>query len=178
MDSTAVFNIINVLAILLSPLIALQVQKYLNTRSEKIRRKEELFNTLMETRAQPLIYEHVRTLNKIDVVFHKDREVINSWSAYRDHLNSAPPPNASDAEKKIWQDKTFTNLTTLLYKISMLLGYDFDETLIKKGAYMPVAHGIFDLEHAVIRKGLVAIFENNKPLKIELVDPAHSEHND
>lgn len=41
----------NILAILFSPLIALQVQKYLDNRSNKRRRKEEIFNTLMETRA-------------------------------------------------------------------------------------------------------------------------------
>jgi hypothetical protein len=61
----------NVLAILLSPLFALQVGKLLDNLSNRKRRKEEIFNTLMETRAQTLSYEHVRALNKIDVAFYK-----------------------------------------------------------------------------------------------------------
>ncbi|HEX2549761.1 MAG TPA: DUF6680 family protein, partial [Gammaproteobacteria bacterium] len=65
----------NILAILFSPLIALQVQKYLDNRSKEKRIKEEIFSTLMETRAQSISFEHVRALNKIDVAFFHDKAI-------------------------------------------------------------------------------------------------------
>lgn len=42
-------DVFNILAILLSPLIALQVQKILDNLSDKKRRKEDIFNIIMET---------------------------------------------------------------------------------------------------------------------------------
>jgi hypothetical protein len=159
----------NILAILFSPLIALQVQKYLDNRSKEKRIKEEIFSTLMETRAQSISFEHVRALNKIDVAFFHDKAITRSWNAYRDHLNSFPK-EGSDIEKQLWNEKIPEKLAKLLSEMSKLLGYDFDETLLIKSAYAPVAHGFLDSEQAALRKGLVEIFAFKNPLKIELVD--------
>ncbi|MBX3709666.1 MAG: hypothetical protein KIT56_01835 [Gammaproteobacteria bacterium] len=137
-NEAAVFDWLNVIAILLSPLIALQVQKILDNLSNNKRRKEEIFNIIMETRAQPLSFEHVRALNKIDIAFCKDKDVTRSWNTYRDHLNSYPK-EAGEAEQKIWVDKIPEKLARLLSAMSKLLGYDFEETLLIKGAYIPVA---------------------------------------
>src|SRR3990167_8274040 len=124
---------LNILAIFLSPLFALQVGKWLDNFSNKTRRKEEIFNTLMETRAQTLSYEHVRALNKIDVAFYKDKTVRKSWASYRDHLNSYPK-EGNETDQKIWSDKIPQKLADLLAKMAILLKYDFDETLLIKGA--------------------------------------------
>ena len=163
-----VFNWLNVLAILFSPLIVLQVQKFLDSRSNKKRRKEDIFNILMETRAQPLSFEHVRALNEIDIAFYKDKEVTSAWDAYRDHLNSYPK-ETGETEQKIWSNKTPEKMAKLLSEMSKLLGYDFKETLLIKGAYIPVAHGLFDSEQTAIRKGLVELLAFKHPLQVELV---------
>jgi hypothetical protein len=167
--TVAIFDWLNVLAILLSPLIALQVQKWLESFSLKTRRKEEIFNSLMETRAQPLSYEHVRALNKIDIAFYKNKKITRSWNAYRDHFNSFPK-DGGEAEQKIWRDKTPEKMAKLLTEMSKLLGYDFEETLLIKGAYIPVAHGQLEDELSAIRKGLVELLAFKHPLKVELVE--------
>ena len=79
LDQIKISDWLNVAAIILSPIFALQVGKILDSLSNKKRRKEEIFNTLMETRAQTLSYEHVRALNKIDIAFYKDKSVRESW---------------------------------------------------------------------------------------------------
>jgi hypothetical protein len=159
---------LNVLAILLSPLIALQIGKLLETLSSRKRRKEEIFNTLMETRAQTLSYEHVRALNKIDVAFYRDKSVRESWASYRDHLSSYPQ-NGDETDKKIWTDKIPQKLADLLAKMAKLLKYDFDETLLIKGAYIPSAHDLIEKEQSVLRQALVQTFAFKHPLSVKLV---------
>ncbi|MGC1182221.1 DUF6680 family protein [Legionella sp.] len=168
-------DVFNILAILLSPLIALQVQKILDNLSDKKRRKEDIFNTLMETRAQPLSFEHVRALNKIDVAFYKDKSITQSWNNYRDHLNSFPK-DAGEIEQKIWTNEIPEKLVKMLFEMSKLLNYEFDEVLLKKGAYSPVAHGYLDSEQAIIRKGLVELFAFRKPLAVSLVNNPEKQH--
>lgn len=160
---------LNVFAIMLSPLIALQIGKILDGYSDKKRRKEEIFNTLMETRAQTVSYEHVRALNKIDVAFYEDKEVRASWTSYRDHLNSYPK-EGSEAEKAVWSDKLPQKLADLLAKMAKLLNYDFDETLLIKGAYIPVAHNTLEQEQSVLRQALVETFALKRPLNVKLVN--------
>jgi hypothetical protein len=169
MDKVALSDWLNILAILLSPLIALQVGKWLDNFSNKKRRKEEIFNTLMETRAQAISYEHVRALNKIDIAFSNDAQITRSWNVYRDHLNSYPQ-NPTDADQKIWNSTAADKLAELLYEMAKLLGYDFDIVMLKKGAYIPIAHGRLETEQALIRMGLVKLFVDHQPLRVELID--------
>lgn len=167
-DKISLSDWLNVLAILLSPLIALQIGKLLDGFSNRKRRKEEIFNTLMETRAQTLSYEHVRALNKIDVAFYKDKAVRKSWASYREHLNSYPR-EGSEAEKAVWGDKVPQKLADLLTKMAKLLKYDFDETLLIKGAYIPSAHDVIEKEQSVLRQALVETFALKHPINVKLV---------
>ncbi len=161
-------SIINIVSIFSSPLVALQVQKYLNDYANKKRRKEEIFNTLMETRAQPLSFEHVRALNKIDLAFYKDKHITSSWNSYRDHLNKYPK-DQNKAHQEIWVNQITDKLITLLLAMSKLLKYDFDDTALKNGAYLPLAHGNLEMEQAIVRKGLVELFSSQKPLEVNLM---------
>lgn len=62
----------------------------------------------------------------------------------------------------------------MLFEMSKLLNYDFNEVLLKKGAYYPVAHGNLDSEQAKIRKGLVELFDSRKPLVVSIVNHPES----
>lgn len=168
LEQVKISDWLNVVAIILSPIFALQVGKILDSFSNKKRRKEEIFNTLMETRAQTLSYEHVRALNKIDVAFYEDKAVRESWMSYRDHLSSYPK-EGSDAEKAVWSDKLPQKLTNLLAKMAKLLRYDFDDTLLIKGAYILSAHNLIEQEQSVLRQALVETFAFKHPLNVKLV---------
>lgn len=169
LEQVKISDWLNITAIILSPIFALQVGKILDNLSGKKRRKEEIFNTLMETRAQTLSYEHVRALNKIDVAFYGDKAIIKSWTSYRDHLNSYPK-EGSEADKAVWGDKVPQKLADLLAKMAHLLSYDFDETLLIKGAYIPSAHDLIEKEQSVLRQALVETFALKHPLNVKLVN--------
>ena len=80
-----------VFATLLSPLIAVQVQKWIERSTERRDAQRQLFYDLMATRATRVAAKHVEALNRIDLEFHSkhraEREVLNRWRIYADHLN-------------------------------------------------------------------------------------------
>lgn len=88
-------EIINIAAVLLSPLVAVLVTVWLQNRKEKRDMKRWVFNTLVGTRHGPITDEAVRALNMIDVVFHDSPKVRQYWREYYDMLGN---PSLSQPE--------------------------------------------------------------------------------
>jgi hypothetical protein len=92
---------IYMIAIMVSPLIAVQVSEFLNKRKESRGRRVGIFKTLMGTRASRLSADHVQALNTIDIEFHgkdkRSRQVLEAWKAYLNHLNTRLPPRCGSA---------------------------------------------------------------------------------
>jgi hypothetical protein len=83
MDAAAV----NVIALLLSPVLAVGVTLWYQHTKERRDAKVQILNTLMQTRHQSLpTDERVRALNMIDVVFRDSTEVRSLWHQYFDML--------------------------------------------------------------------------------------------
>jgi hypothetical protein len=102
---------INIVAILVAPLVAVQVSLWLERRKERRRRQLETFRTLMATRASGLAPDHVKALNMIDVEFYgsdKSSKAVLHGRSYLDHLNMAA--TASEA----WGTKREDLLVNLL----------------------------------------------------------------
>ena len=61
---------VTVAAIIIGPILAIQIQKILDNLREKKKRRITIFKTLMSTRATRLNKEHVEALNMIDIEFY------------------------------------------------------------------------------------------------------------
>jgi hypothetical protein len=169
-----------ILAILLAPLIAVQVQKYIEMLLEKYRRKLRIFYALMGTRATRLSPEHVQALNMIDIEFYgrkifgfryqseAEKEVQNAWKEYLDHL-CTDVTTASEEELKSWIKKGEDYFIELLSRMAKSLKYEFDKVHLKKGIYAPKGHSEIELEIHAIRKGLVDVLVKGKPLPMNVV---------
>lgn len=159
---------LTILAIVIGPIAAVQVETWLEKRREDRARKLWIFKTLMATRASTLSAEHVQALNVIDLEFRgdADKAVSTAWKTYLDHLNSFP----KDDEKRqaVWSEKSVDLLGRLLLTMGQSLGYEFDEVHIKKGIYFPQAHGDMDLEARIIRRGLAQLLLGDRTLKMEV----------
>jgi hypothetical protein len=159
-------DIIAAIAVLLSPLIALQVSEVLQRRREKRQRRLNVFKTLMATRASGLAPEHVQALNMIDMEFHgadrKSKAVLNAWKAYLDQLNS---PQLDSA---VWGARREDLFVDLLYEMSRHLDYDFDKTHIRRTSYFPKGFGDIELDQLTIRKGVASILSGNAAFPIFL----------
>jgi hypothetical protein len=116
---------IMVAAMLLGPVLAIQIQKFLEARRELRRTRMNLFHTLMQMRGNRLDPAHVQALNSIDLLFHKDKKVMDAWRIYHDHLTSLDR-SPSDAQLDQWVKRDEDYLVELLAALSRVLGYDFD----------------------------------------------------
>lgn len=160
---------LNVLAIVLSPLIALEISRRLDRRRAVEARRLELFRSLMATRASGLAPEHVRALNMIDVEFtgrdNKSRDVLRAWKAYVDHLNTP-------AGSEVWGARREDMLVELLYNMAVALGYDFDKTHIRRTSYFPKGYGDLEWDQLQMRKSLLSVLQGKASLPIWLTNGA------
>ncbi len=165
-------DVLMILAVIVSPFLAVFVQRRIDIIREKRNQKLWVFRTLMATRANKISLEHVQALNSIELFFEKkgkEKKVIDKWSEYLDHLASAPKENDSDYKVKLesWTDKSDDFLADLLSLMGESLGYDFDKVKIKKGIYFPKGHGDIELDNYIIRKGIVDIMLGRRGFPVE-----------
>jgi hypothetical protein len=157
---------IMIAAILLGPVLAVQAQKWLESLKEQRSRKLWIFRTLMTTRANPVSPQHVEALNMIDMEFSgtssKVKEVIDAWRDYHDHLNTKVP----DDQIPSWLDKSSNFLVELLFKMSKVLGYDFNKVQLRRGCYTPGAHTEHDYQLLTIRRSLAAILDGKNAIPV------------
>jgi hypothetical protein len=160
---------INVLALLLSPLIAVQVTEWINRGREKRQRRLDLFKTLMRTRAAFIAPDYVQALNLFGVEFHgKDansQNVLRCFKALLNHLNTQPPAT------EWWGKEREKLLLELILAMGKCLDYDLDKTELTQTSYFPRGYIETELEQQRIRKGFADIVDGNRPLPVEVRQP-------
>ncbi|MFA6562830.1 MAG: DUF6680 family protein [Verrucomicrobiia bacterium] len=110
-------TIVNILAILISPVIAVLVTVYLQDRREKRNQKLWIFHTLIGNRHIAIAPESIRALNMIDVVFHDCNQVRKIWHEYLDMLCNEGLNNAVGFSQR--QKKNLEMIT----EMAKVLGY-------------------------------------------------------
>ena len=112
-------EIINIIAIALSPLIAVRVSAWLQTQKEKRLMRMNIFMSLMSTRHHIApTDETVRSLNMIDVVFCDEEKIKKLWREYFEMLYN--PPSSS-----LWEKKKFELIT----EMAKVVGFEKEITL-------------------------------------------------
>lgn len=145
------------IAVLIGPIIAIQIQKWLELSRSSKERKLRIFKILMSTRASRVSIEHVQSLNMIDIEFvgKNSIKVIEAWRNYHDHLSNG------DTKSTNWVDRNDDLFIDLLLEMGKSIGYKFDKVMLRRTAYSPIAHGDIDSELQIIRKGLATILSGN-----------------
>ena len=109
-------EILNLIAIIIIPIIAVIVGQWLQTRSEKRKDKMHIFKTLMTSRVYGWTQESVHCLNIIDIVFADDKKVRNAW---KDLYDKYCVQNPDESQLK----KIETAQYKLLETMAVSLGY-------------------------------------------------------
>lgn len=160
------------------PILAVQAQKAVESIRERKKRKTNVFESLMATRAARLSAQHVQALNMIDLVFYgarvlgilrrttSEQTILDAWKEYHDHLNT----QIQEDDLKQWIAKGEELLINLLYNMANDVGYKFDRVQLKRGSYSPIAHENLELEQSQIRKHMLNFLAGNTPVKMEIVD--------
>lgn len=163
-------------ATLLSPVIAIQVQKLIERTAERRNAQQDIFRVLMATRATRLDAAHVHALNRIDLDFGtagrrqnaREREVINRWKLYADQLNATLPDKPTDAQAEAWVQRADDLFIELLFALSTALGYSFDKVQLRRAVYRPIAHGLIEGRQEAIQLGIAGLFtgETTLPMRV------------
>ncbi len=168
---------LTITAIIIGPILAVQVQKKIERWRQERERKIWVFKSLMATRGIPLSPRHVESLNMIDLEFSekisKEKPVVDAWRVYHDHLYGVPrdykDPNYQSL-MNIWNDKKQELFTKLLFAMSQALGYTFDEVRLKKGFYTPQGQADLENELLLLRRGILDALYLRKPIPVELIE--------
>lgn len=134
-------EILMIIAIVVSPIIAIQVENYRERICADKQRRLEIFRTLMATRSIRLDPRHIEALNMIELDFHKSKEVKEKWKEYFTHLyKQNPHPEGTEKHETMkaeWLEKSSDLLSQLLHVMGKSLGYNFNEMKIKYSSYCP-----------------------------------------
>jgi hypothetical protein len=165
-------TVISVLAILLSPIFALEVQKRLDDWRDHRERKMKIVRTLMTTRSTQMAPAHVEALNGIEVEFYAksgpEKKVLDAWRLYVTHLNQTTA--TGDALQR-WVEKKNDLMVDLLYEMAKALGYDIDKVAIQKNVYYPKGFWDIETEQHGLRKAALAVFSGERPVMVTTVGP-------
>jgi hypothetical protein len=167
MDLTLKVAIAGVIVAVLAPLIALELQKWLDERHESRSRKLTIFKNLMMYRVTPLSPHFVQSLNLVDLEFNgkdkKDGEVRAQWRILLDHFN-----NYSEAKEPVEKAQELTR--GLLKAMAKCFDYDFDEVYLKRGAYYPKYFVDVEMEQTALRKQLLEVLAGNRRLPVGIFE--------
>lgn len=122
--SSYILICINILAIVLSPLVANIISIKMNQRNEKRNEKLKILRILMMTRMNRACIDYANALNLIDVIFHNSKKV---RQAYKDLLEMYYKGNVSDNE---YNTKNLKLIESIIEDIGYSKKINWDEISI------------------------------------------------
>ncbi|WP_171124551.1 MULTISPECIES: DUF6680 family protein [unclassified Ruegeria] len=164
MDQT-LYAILTLAAIVIGPISAVLITRWLDDRSEAKRRRFELFKDLMQTRGIRLDPVHVAALNIVELEFYDKQAVRAAFQKYIEHL-SAPEPNSSDEDLNRHYDHRSDLFMDLVHQIGIVVGYNFDKRELERRSYVPKG---WNDENFIQRKNAVLLnqlLEGHRPLPV------------
>ena len=157
-------EIISILAIIVTPLVAVVVGQWLQLWAKRREDKMNVFKALMTSRIYGWTYDSVHALNMIDVIFADSKKVREQWAKYYRCLNVTPETfNAKEAQQEHWK---------LLESISEDFGYKGKitwETI--QNPYLPKGLSEYMEKQSIVADGQVTLAKKMSSLTGESMPP-------
>lgn len=103
-------DILNLIAIIVIPIVAVLIGQHLQNRAEIRKDKMHIFKVLMTSRIYGWTQESVHCLNIIDIVFSDDKNVRNAW---KDLYDKYCVQNPDETQLKKIQNAQYKLLDTM-----------------------------------------------------------------
>lgn len=87
-DLSIIPNWVHLLAIIISPVVAVLVSMYIQDKKEEKRAKRNILEIMISTRHNQVNEQTVRVMNMIDIIFADDKDVRRLWVEYFLMLNN------------------------------------------------------------------------------------------
>ena len=167
-----------ILAIIVAPVLAVQIQRFIENKKEIKTRKMQIFRTLMSTRATRLDAKHIEALNMIDIEFFENKKITEAWKLLLDNFVNYPK-DIKDPNYQVQlnscvkeSDNLFVNL---LYEIAKSLNYTFDKVYLKRGVYIPKGQAEHMMSQEFIRRAFVEVLLGQRSIPISVVNTLNEE---
>jgi hypothetical protein len=172
---------ITIFAIVVGPILALQIQKWLELGQAKRARKDGVFRTLMATRAARVSSDHVQALNMIPIAFYGSRiagrqrqtagelAVCSAFREYLDNLNTRME-GLSESQRDVIFSQREAKFTALLGEIAKAQSFDFEPIDIRGMVYFPIHHSTIDADQEAIRTGLAHLLTGQTAINMNVVN--------
>lgn len=155
------FKVFELVAMLTSPLIAVQVSQYLNKRKLKHELRMDIFSVLMTTRSSPLDTRRVEALNSISIAFEGKsfEKVREAWRTYFAHLNT-------ERTDLSWDKEQARLYTELLKTMATAVGFTLDVGELTLPGYIPT--GIQDImnDATAMRVALRDVLQGRQSVRV------------
>jgi hypothetical protein len=167
--------IITAIAIVVGPIVAVQITLRFEERREKRRRKYDTFHALMRTRRVTLSPDHVTALNVIQTEFHDDDKVITAYKKYIDNLGGpALPTGSSNEAVRRFVDERDDAFNEMMFEIGKHLGFALDKRELAKYSYAPQGWVNIEAEQNALRQFALELLQGKRPLAITPFQPSPS----
>jgi hypothetical protein len=165
-------GIATIVAVILGPILAVEVSRRNDERRLKQTRRMDVFRTLMRTRRMRLSPDHVGALNLVEIEFYGEAAVIEAWKAYWAHLHQAYP--IDPARQQQFQRDQEGLLTRLLHAIATTLNFNIEQMEILEGGYLPQGWVDNDVSMRMLRDLMVDILSHRRGFPIVAFTPGSS----
>ena len=166
--------IVTAIAIVVGPIVAVQITLRFEASREKLRRKYQTFHALMRTRRATLSPDHVTALNVIQTEFHDDDKVVAAYKKYIDNLAAGLQSGANEeAVKKFVEDRDDA-FNEMMFEIGKHLGYSLDKRELAKYSYAPQGWVNVETEQGAFRQLVLELLQGKRPLPIIPFQPSPS----
>ena len=159
-----------ILAIILGPVVAVAISRYIEYRRERRQRRWSIFCDLMMRRDESL-NDTSWSLNLIYAEFYDQKNVLNAWDTLRNYLrdHSGKTRNAT-----ISMNKKRRLFSILLQEMAKSLGVKIDSRIIDETGYRPSGKRNEKKENRQIRGLLVDVLKGDKPIVVRNIDNTSS----
>ena len=127
--------IVNMIAIIAGPIVAIRITRRLDEEKEKHQRKFAIFSNLMKTRQILLDPVHVAAINLVPLEFYGEKEILKPHTDYLKHLASAMP---QELERERYFKERRTLFLEMMQEMGKFLKYEFDKHELDHFGYVPV----------------------------------------
>ena len=147
-------KLITIIAIIIGPVISVIITIWYQNRETKRTAQLNLFMDLISFREYtPIPWQFFVALNRIDVVFHKNKSICQAWHEYFDLLCQVQ----TELVAKQGQEKR----TLLMTLIGKHLGYNFDQIYLQR-YYQPIGNYQAFVDDSEIRAEFLRVLKNTE----------------
>lgn len=162
------FAIATIVAILVGPVLAVAVTRWIDARRAMRDRQWDIFRNLMQYRRTPMNPEFVGALNLVEVEFSKDERIITAWKQLLASFEQLATESMTEEQLTSLANERSQAQTRLLDAIAKRLGMRIEQLDIYSGGYSPKGWLDVENEQTIIRRlfGEIAIGKRAFPVMV------------